>query len=230
MLTDIMMSRGLLCHRLPQVLSRSDSLRFIVLRGLSTGTGTGHGSVTPLSVSTAPGTSSAVPNRPTNSIIFRIKVLGELSKFRLSSLVVATTGAGYLAAGIPTDLYAMSAACIGTALCAASASTFNQVLEKDIDLNMRRTLARPLPSGKVSSAVATGWGGLWGISGVGLLYFATNPATALLGAGNIVLYAGIYTYLKRYSELNTWVGSIVGAVPPVVRSNYFIGSNYISTT
>ncbi|RYZ63572.1 MAG: hypothetical protein EOP09_17445, partial [Proteobacteria bacterium] len=78
----------------------------------------------------------------------KLKSILELSKFRLSSLVVLTTSAGFLAAGFPVDLFTLSTASIGTALCAASASTFNQVIEVDNDRLMKRTAQRPLPSGK----------------------------------------------------------------------------------
>lgn len=144
------------------------------------------------------------------------KIYSELAKFRLSSLVVVTSGAGFICAGAPLDLPTMATACIGTGLCAASAGTFNQVMERDIDRQMKRTQARPLPSGEVSAEKASVFGGLMGLSGVSLLLATTNPLTAALGAGNILLYAPIYTYSKRFTELNTWIGSIVGAIPPVM--------------
>ena len=100
-------------------------------------------------------TLSTITRNPTElSIRERLALFGELSKFRLSSLVVLTTFAGFSCAGqIPLDfvtISAMTTACVGTGFCAASASTFNQVIEKNRDAVMKRTLARPLPSGKVS--------------------------------------------------------------------------------
>lgn len=79
--------------------------------------------------------------------IQKMKSYGELSKFRLSSLVVLTSGAGFICAGSPVLYDIMAATCIGTGLCAASASTFNQLLEIDRDASMKRTCNRPLPSG-----------------------------------------------------------------------------------
>ena len=146
----------------------------------------------------------------------KIGIYGELSKFRLSSLVVLTTGAGFLCAGAPIDWITMSSACIGTALCAASAGTFNQVFEKERDANMKRTRNRPLPSGRVSITEAVLWGTSTGILGTGLLVANTNLVVAALGVSNIVLYAGPYTFSKQKSEINTWIGSIVGAIPPVM--------------
>eukprot|EP00607_Mallomonas_marina_P009639 CAMPEP_0182421742 /NCGR_PEP_ID=MMETSP1167-20130531/7208_1 /TAXON_ID=2988 /ORGANISM="Mallomonas Sp, Strain CCMP3275" /LENGTH=174 /DNA_ID=CAMNT_0024599157 /DNA_START=407 /DNA_END=928 /DNA_ORIENTATION=+ len=110
----------------------------------------------------------------------------------------------------------MTAACIGTALCAASANTFNQVIETENDKKMNRTRMRPLPSNRVSKyealTVAIAAGGM----GTGILLVGTNPVVAALGAGNIFLYAGPYTVSKQLSELNTWIGSLVGAIPPVM--------------
>lgn len=154
--------------------------------------------------------------RPRHWLVDKSKVYFELSKFRLSSLVVLTTGAGFLAAGAPVDVSTMTAACLGTALCAGSASAFNHVIEMDYDALMSRTKKRPLPSGMVSVGEATGFGVGMGVAGTGLLLAATNPVVTALGAANIALYAGAYTWSKRHSELNTWLGSLVGAIPPVM--------------
>lgn len=151
------------------------------------------------------------------SIREKLSIAGELSKFRLSSLVVLTTFAGFSCAGhIPMDWITMTTACVGTGFCAASASTFNQVIEKNRDSMMKRTLSRPLPSGKISVQTASTWGVATGVCGVSMLLAGTNPETAMLGASNIALYAVAYTYSKQYTEMNTWVGSIVGALPPVM--------------
>lgn len=146
----------------------------------------------------------------------KLKLFAELSKFRLSSLVVFTSGAGFLAAGAPVDICTMAATCVGTALCAASAGTFNQIFEIEQDKQMKRTLTRPLPSGNVTKTEAAAWGGLTGAAGTGLLLAASNPTVAMLGLGNILLYAGPYTYSKMRTEMNTWIGSVVGAIPPIM--------------
>ena len=158
----------------------------------------------------------------------RIGIYGELSKFRLSSLVVLTTGAGFLCAGAPIDWGTMTSACIGTALCAASAGTFNQVFEVERDSNMKRTRNRPLPSGKISIKEAVLWGISTGTLGTGLLVANTNPVVAALGVGNIILYAGPYTFSKQKSEINTWIGSVVGAIPPIMGWAAATGGNIIA--
>lgn len=81
---------------------------------------------------------------------------------------------------------------------------------------MKRTGNRPLVNGTVSKQAAIGLGCLTGSTGGILLGLGTDPITTMLGVGNIGLYAGLYTYLKPRSEINTWVGAVVGAIPPVM--------------
>lgn len=146
----------------------------------------------------------------------RLQLYSQLSKYRLSALVMATTSAGYLGAGGPIDAISLSCACLGTMLASSSANTFNQVIETSNDSRMKRTRSRPLPSGRISRRHALGWGFASGSAGVAVLAAGCNPLTAALGAANLALYAGPYTLSKTRSELNTWVGSVVGAVPPLM--------------
>ena len=146
--------------------------------------------------------------------------LAELSKARLSALVVSTTAFGFLSVGPAalqlTSLPTFAAASLGTALCASSAATFNQVFEVERDRKMKRTSNRPLVKGAVTKEMAIGLGCLTGSTGGLMLGLGTDPITTALGLGNIGLYAGLYTYLKPKSEINTWVGAVVGAIPPVM--------------
>ena len=107
----------------------------------------------------------------------RLYIYPELSKYRLSALVVVTSAAGFLCAGAPIDLCSLVAVTTGTALCAASAGTFNQVLERFHDAKMLRTRLRPLPSGRISTAEAFSWGATSGIAGTALLYTGTHYFT-----------------------------------------------------
>lgn len=142
----------------------------------------------------------------------------ELSKLRLSALVVSTTSVGFLSVGavVPMDYTTFVSCCVGTALCSSSASTLNQIFEIDRDARMRRTRNRPLPRGDVTPRQATGLALMTGSAGGLLLWTGTDPVTTMLGMANIGLYAGLYTHLKPRSELNTWVGAVVGAIPPVM--------------
>jgi heme O synthase-like polyprenyltransferase len=132
-----------------------------------------------------------------------LKDFAELSKLRLTSLVAFTTSAGYFAAAssssYPFDLTTFGAACVGTMLCAGSASAFNQVFEKDRDALMKRTCHRPLPTGRISLPTAITFGSTMGILGTAVLFIGTNPVVVSLGLGNIILYAGAYTFSKRHT-------------------------------
>ncbi|EDU50403.1 protoheme IX farnesyltransferase mitochondrial precursor [Pyrenophora tritici-repentis] len=151
-----------------------------------------------------------------------------LSKPRLSFLVVLTATAAYSLYPVPGLLAPAATATpslstltlffltSGTALCSASANAFNMIMEPAHDAKMSRTRNRPLvrklisPRGAIIFAIACG------LVGTGALYYGVNPTTAFLGAANIFLYAGIYTPMKRMHVLNTWVGAIVGGIPPLM--------------
>ena len=140
----------------------------------------------------------------------------QLSKSRLSGLVVMTTGAGHVMASTPTELSCSAAVLCGTFLTAASANTFNQVIETRLDAKMQRTCKRPLPDGQISREHAIGWATAAGTSGLGILALGTNLATASLGAATLGMYTLLYTPLKQITPMNTWVGAVVGAIPPVM--------------
>jgi len=150
--------------------------------------------------------------------VSKSKAFAELAKAKLSALVVSTTAAGFVAAGGPisTQLDVLAAVVLGTALCSSSAAAFNQILEVDRDRRMKRTQQRPLVSGAVTIPQAATAATIWGVAGTSLLAVGTDPVTTCLGAGNIALYAGLYTYMKTRSIYNTWVGAVVGAIPPVM--------------
>eukprot|EP00026_Physarum_polycephalum_P009074 Phypoly_transcript_09185.p1 GENE.Phypoly_transcript_09185~~Phypoly_transcript_09185.p1 ORF type:complete len:473 (+),score=62.22 Phypoly_transcript_09185:128-1420(+) len=139
-----------------------------------------------------------------------------LSKFRLSALIVVTTMAGYVLAPVPFHFSTFLFASVGTSLASGSANTFNQIYEVAHDAKMARTQKRILPSGKVSLNHAIVFGAVTGLAGPLILLYGVNAFAASLAFANIFLYAGVYTPLKRVHPINTWVGSIVGAIPPVI--------------
>lgn len=108
------------------------------------------------------------------------------------------------------------ATALGTALCSASANTFNQLIEIPYDAQMPRTAKRPLPSGAITPLHAFTFGTGSGVLGLITLYTCVNPLVASLGLLNIVLYAAVYTPLKRLSVTNTWIGALVGGIPPLM--------------
>ena len=105
---------------------------------------------------------------------------------------------------------------IGTGLVAAGASALNQLLERDYDALMHRTEDRPLPSGRLQPDTVLVFGGLCSAAGLVYLVFAINLLTSLLGAITLCSYLFIYTPLKRVTPLNTAIGAIPGALPPLM--------------
>ncbi|KAK0204617.1 protoheme IX farnesyltransferase [Desarmillaria ectypa] len=143
-------------------------------------------------------------------------IYAQLSKPHLSILVCLTAMGGVALSPLPTTVPTLLSTAVGTALCASSANAFNMLQEVPFDAQMARTRSRPLVRKAISPLHATMFAVATGVAGPVLLWTMVNPATAILGLSNIVLYAGIYTWMKRKSIWNTWVGSIVGALPPAM--------------
>lgn len=146
----------------------------------------------------------------------------KLSKHRLSALVVFTAMVGYYMgcrgeAEERRSIYHPVLLMAGTMLCAASANAWNQLREIEKDAKMQRTKLRPLPSGLLSKRHAAIFTILTGIFGVSILLgLPDHGIAAALGGSNIILYANIYTPLKVIHPINTWVGALVGAIPPMM--------------
>ncbi|CAF0957578.1 unnamed protein product [Didymodactylos carnosus] len=139
-----------------------------------------------------------------------------LGKKNLTILVASTTAYGFIVAPLPISIPLLVCATVGTVLTSASANTVNQLLEIPYDAQMKRTKNRVLVLGQVSYKHAVGFAAVSLISGVGLLTFGCNTLTGLLGLINFLLYTAVYTPMKRIHIVNTWLGSIVGAIPPVM--------------
>jgi len=146
-----------------------------------------------------------------------VEVYSELFKARLTCLVVLTTLVGfYVGFRGHVDYLLMLHTVLGTALVASGASALNQLMERDYDARMRRTQQRPLPSGRLQPQTVFMIGCV--AAGLGLVYLAlaVNGITCLLGACSLFSYLFVYTPLKRVTWLNTAVGAIPGALPPLM--------------
>ena len=155
----------------------------------------------------------AIPARTPTRLL---GIYAQLSKARLSAFNVLVAMSGVALSPIPTTVPVLLSTALGTALCSASANTLNQLQEVPYDAQMARTRGRPLVRRAISPAHAAAFAAATGLAGPALLWTMCNPTTALLGAANIALYAGPYTRMKRRTIWNTWVGAIVGAVPPLM--------------
>src|SRR5271154_6429617 len=144
-------------------------------------------------------------------------VFADLVKARLTTLVLLTTLVGfYVGEQGAMDFVLMFNALTATALMAAGASALNQWLERDFDARKRRTQSRPLPSGRLQPSTVAIFGGVCSVAGLAYLAFAVNPLTSVIGAVTLVSYLFIYTPLKRLTWLNTAIGAIPGALPPLM--------------
>jgi protoheme IX farnesyltransferase len=149
----------------------------------------------------------------------------ELIRPRMNLLVLGTTMVGCcMAANSPHDWLRLPPTLIGTAFCAAAASILNQVVERRYDALMPRTAHRPLPTGRVSPRFAAILGISCGIIGGLCLLLFVNRLTALLGIGTMGSYVALYTPMKRRTTLNTVIGAIPGAIPPVMGWTAIAGS------
>ncbi|MGH8415985.1 MAG: heme o synthase [Pseudomonas sp.] len=131
--------------------------------------------------------------------------------------VLSVAGGFFLASKGHVDFGLFLIAMIGTSLVVASGCVFNNCIDRDIDLKMERTKNRVLVQGLVSLKLALAYATVLGVIGVGLLYFKANALAALFAVIGFVIYVGFYSlYLKRKSVHGTLVGSLSGAMPPVI--------------
>ena len=146
-----------------------------------------------------------------------VAVYSDLFKARLTFLVVLTTVVGFFVGTVgPIEPLLLTLTLVGTAMVASGAAALNQYLERDHDTRMRRTASRPLPAKELSPGHVLLVGASTSLIGLGLLQFGVNSLTALLGAATLLSYLFVYTPLKRITTLNTIIGAIPGALPPLM--------------
>ncbi len=147
----------------------------------------------------------------------RVGAYVELTKPRITFLIVLTSAAGFVLASRGAVNYVQFVhALIGIALLSSGIATLNQFIERDLDGLMRRTADRPLPSGRLFPFEAL-WFGI-SLTLMAELYLAVfvNPLTALLGLTVITGYLFVYTPLKTRTTLSTALGAFPGAMPPLM--------------
>ena len=138
-----------------------------------------------------------------------------LAKPRITLMVLITTAGGLALAG-SVDLRTAFLTLLGTALVVGSANTLNCWLERDIDRFMTRTQNRPLPAGRLSPNVALLFGLVLGGVSIPLLTLGVNRLTGVLAAIALVSYVAVYTPLKQKTPAALLIGSVPGALPPLI--------------
>src|SRR5712692_9010398 len=147
----------------------------------------------------------------------RLSAYVELTKPRITFLIVLTSAAGFcLGSRGAVDYLKFSHAMIGIALLSSGIATLNQFMERDLDGLMRRTVDRPLPSGRLLPLEALWFGVVVTASAELYLALFVNVLTAVLGLTVIAGYLFVYTPLKTRTTLSTALGAFPGAMPPLM--------------
>jgi heme o synthase len=140
-----------------------------------------------------------------------------LTKPDVSLLVLMTTGAGfYMGSRGPVDWLRLAHTVFATMLIAAGTAALNHYIERDSDRYMRRTAARPLPSGALKPNEALCFGVGLAVAGAADLWLAGGALASWLGIVTCVSYLLAYTPLKKRTVWATFVGAFPGAVPPMI--------------
>ena len=142
--------------------------------------------------------------------------VAQLYKVRLGSLVVFSSVIGYLLLAPVFDFFSLLMLSIGGFLVTGASNAFNQIFEKDLDSLMDRTKNRPIPAGRMTAVEGSLWAGIAALVGLLILTIFFNLATGLLSAISLIIYAFIYTPLKRVHPIAVFVGAIPGALPPMI--------------
>lgn len=148
-------------------------------------------------------------------ILQKVRDYKMLVKFRLTVTVVFSSVVAFLIASQAIDLLAVGILAAGGFLVTGAANTLNQVLEKDFDRLMKRTADRPLAAGRMAVSEAVLSAGMMSLAGITLLAMF-NPWTAFFGTFSLVLYAFVYTPMKRISPSAVFIGAIPGALPTLI--------------
>jgi len=149
------------------------------------------------------------------SIAAKLKAVTELTKARLNLSVVYSAVAGYLLGAGSFSLVPMLYLGIGGFLVVGAANGFNQIIERDRDALMKRTMMRPLPTGRLSVLEAMIACTLMAFAGLYLL-FLINPLTVGFGAFALFMYVLVYTPLKAVGPIAVFVGALPGAIPALL--------------
>jgi heme o synthase len=150
------------------------------------------------------------------SILSRLAAYLKLTKFRLGSLVVFSAVVTYVTAADTISGSVLVALSIGGLLVTSAANGFNQVIERDLDKLMDRTRERPLPMGLLTPSEALIFCTVCTVGGTLLLWIFANPLSGILGLASVLLYALIYTPMKRRTSLAVLAGAFPGALPTLI--------------
>ncbi len=155
----------------------------------------------------------------------RISDYVQLIRPKIAVMVLVTAWLGMLWTGDAIDTSVAVAMLLGTGMVTASASAWNQVLERSTDARMRRTENRPLPARRMRVAEASLTATMVGVLGLIILgRLSSGPLAAGIAASSWLLYVLAYTPAKRWTVWNTLMGAVPGALPPLIGWSAVRGS------
>lgn len=161
-------------------------------------------------------------------IVQKLKDYQQLMKLNLSMLVVFSSVVGYVI--IPEMDVTMSNLFflfLGGTLVTAAANAGNEIIERDSDKLMRRTMSRPLPDSRMSVLEASIFCAITLIAGLTILYSFFNALTAILSLLSFVLYVAIYTPMKKVSPISVLIGAFPGSLPCLI--GWVAGTNHVGS-
>lgn len=181
--------------------------------------GSGFGEARSTGIPVSDASATVLPNliKPRPALVTDLK---ELFKARVSSLVVVTAWAGFylgsMRSGISSIHWGLFQVLLGIVFVSGGASAMNEVIERKSDAKMMRTAQRPLAAGRFSLlfGLSLGLGSI--AAGAMILTYFTNPVTVELTLLTAFTYVAVYTPLKRYTTLATFIGAFPGAMPPLL--------------
>lgn len=159
-------------------------------------------------------------------IAVRLKAYYELVKFRLSAVITFSAVFGFILgdSGTSFSWTSFMGLLVGGFLVTGASCAANEIWERDVDKLMKRTKGRPLPMDTISLKEAYWFAFVTAFAGIALLWIFTNPLTTWLGVMSMVLYAFVYTPLKKVGPIAVFVGAIPGALPPLLGWTAATGS------
>ena len=150
------------------------------------------------------------------SLSEKLKAYFDLTKFRLSSTVVFSGAVGFIMGSTVLNYGFLVLFAIAAFLTTAAANIVNQIIEKDLDVLMKRTSSRPLPSGRLSQNEAVIFGFICLLISQFILAYFFNVKAMGIAMLSFVLYGFVYTPLKRKGPVAVAIGALPGAFPPMI--------------
>ena len=161
-------------------------------------------------------------------IIRKLKDYQQLMKLNLSMLVVFSSVVGYvIIPDVKVEFIDLLYLFIGGSLVTAAANAGNEILERNTDKLMRRTMLRPLPDARMTVLEASLFCVITLLAGLSILYLKFNPLSALLSLLCFVIYVAIYTPMKKVSPLSVLIGAFPGSLPCLI--GWVAGTNHLGS-